>query len=196
MHSITDEIVFDFISDWIVDIGPQTSYDDAKCAPCYEYSVVSDEFGLSLFVLARNPADFVNNYNSTVYEFLLEHGKHCGLMPVMGALTHAVLFLQGSHTTTTSPSRHTRTRPASTLLFLSINAAVPCLCLSSVTALFARTSTQHNSPYIKPSRIDLTTRGAFLSPISAQAWYPSLLPLRQNVRKSNASEMCSKRAVR
>jgi hypothetical protein len=60
--------------DWIVQLGPQTYNGDAKCAPCYEYSVVSDEFGISLFVLARDPADFVNTYNSTVYDLLIQEG--------------------------------------------------------------------------------------------------------------------------
>eukprot|EP00042_Codosiga_hollandica_P029479 m.163442 g.163442 ORF g.163442 m.163442 type:complete len:196 (-) comp53083_c0_seq2:160-747(-) len=59
---------------WIVQLGPQVSYDDATCAPCYAYAVVSDEYGLSLFVLARNPADYVNTYNSTVYAELIEQG--------------------------------------------------------------------------------------------------------------------------
>ncbi len=70
------KIYFVFLKfpDWIVQLGPQVSYDDDVCAPCYAYSVVSDEFGLSLFVLARNPADFVNNYNSTVYPKLIEEG--------------------------------------------------------------------------------------------------------------------------
>jgi hypothetical protein len=62
-------------ADWIVSLGPQTSYDDAKCAPCYEYSIVSDEFGLSLWVLARNPADFFDNYNPEVSQFLITEGK-------------------------------------------------------------------------------------------------------------------------
>ncbi len=68
--------------DWVVDIGPQVYDADALCSPCYEYSVVSDGLGLSLFVLARDPAEFVNTYNETVYAFLVEHGEILGSFPL------------------------------------------------------------------------------------------------------------------
>jgi len=51
---------------WIVDIGPQTFYGDRDCAPCYEYSVVTDSHQLSLFVLARDPVAFKTNYQAKI----------------------------------------------------------------------------------------------------------------------------------
>ena len=47
-------------SDWIFGLGPQTSFDDPLCAPCYEYALISDASNVSLFVLARN----VTTYNA------------------------------------------------------------------------------------------------------------------------------------
>ena len=59
----------------MVDIGPKT-YTGEGCTypPCYEYSVVSDEFEASLFVLARNPADFSARFNTTVLADLKKLG--------------------------------------------------------------------------------------------------------------------------
>jgi hypothetical protein len=58
-----------------VDIGPQT-FTGAECIypPCYEYAVVTDNFEASLFVLARNPAAFMANYNTAVLAKLNEQG--------------------------------------------------------------------------------------------------------------------------
>jgi len=51
---------------WVIDIGPVV---DDK----YQYSVVSDERGFTLFVLARDVETFNDKYNGQVYEFLQDH---------------------------------------------------------------------------------------------------------------------------
>ena len=55
-------------------IGPQTYTNDSYCSPCYEYSVVSDVFGIDLYVLARDPEAFFPKYNATVYTELIQQG--------------------------------------------------------------------------------------------------------------------------
>ena len=60
---------------WIFGLGPQTSSDDPICAPtCYEYALVSDEFSISLFVLARNTTTFVNEYETQILATLQSEG--------------------------------------------------------------------------------------------------------------------------
>jgi apolipoprotein D and lipocalin family protein len=54
---------------WVVAIGPQDG-PDMK----YEWAVVSDEFKVSLFVLARNATKFAEQYNETVYSLLINEG--------------------------------------------------------------------------------------------------------------------------
>ena len=60
--------------DWVFILGPQTYNGDSTCAPCYEYSVVSDPFNLSLFVLARDPQTFYSQYNATVIKQIVKAG--------------------------------------------------------------------------------------------------------------------------
>ncbi len=82
------------IADWVVQIGPQTYMDDALCAPCYQYSVVSNDNGHTLFVLARDPAIFVNEYNLTVYERLIEQGfTHPLNRPIVSVLGNLPLVI-------------------------------------------------------------------------------------------------------
>ena len=60
---------------WIFGLGPQTSSDDAVCAPtCYEWALVSDEVNVGLFVLARNTTTFVNEYESVILATLQSEG--------------------------------------------------------------------------------------------------------------------------
>ena len=60
---------------WIFGLGPQTSSDDAVCAPtCYEWALVSDEVNVSLFVLARNSTTFVNEYESEILATVQSEG--------------------------------------------------------------------------------------------------------------------------
>lgn len=59
---------------WIVDVGPRVQTGDARCDPCYDYAVVTDEAEISLFVLARDVSRFSNKYNATVSRFLEEKG--------------------------------------------------------------------------------------------------------------------------
>lgn len=53
---------------WIYQLGPTNSDNQ------YDYSIVSDEFQFSLFVLARNVSDFNVRYRPSVLEFLKENG--------------------------------------------------------------------------------------------------------------------------
>ena len=86
---------------WIFELGPQTSSDDPICAPtCYEYALISDEFNVGLFVLARNTTTFVNEYESVILATLqsegftkawnkpvaLYQGPECEYAPVPSAL--------------------------------------------------------------------------------------------------------------
>lgn len=52
---------------WIYRLGPVK--DDE-----YQYSIVSDPFKLTLFVLARNVSTFMEKYNGNVTEYLTEQG--------------------------------------------------------------------------------------------------------------------------
>jgi lipocalin len=52
---------------WVYQLGPVK--DDQ-----YEYSVVSDPFKLTLFVLARNVSKFMEKYNRNVTDYLTEQG--------------------------------------------------------------------------------------------------------------------------
>lgn len=52
---------------WIYQLGPV--HQDQ-----YEYSIVSDPFKLTLFVLARNVSKFMTHYNENVTEYLTEQG--------------------------------------------------------------------------------------------------------------------------
>ena len=52
---------------WVLELGP--ILDDQ-----YQYSIVSDNFGLSLFVLTRNVTLFYETYNSSVYETMIDFG--------------------------------------------------------------------------------------------------------------------------
>ncbi|KAJ8598321.1 hypothetical protein CTAYLR_007552 [Chrysophaeum taylorii] len=64
-----DEYVPSFAtgSYWVILLGPVVNNQ-------YQYSVVSDSTGLSLFVLARDVADYAENYASTVDAFLADNG--------------------------------------------------------------------------------------------------------------------------
>eukprot|EP01138_Halocafeteria_seosinensis_P012780 gb/GECG01013056.1/.p1 GENE.gb/GECG01013056.1/~~gb/GECG01013056.1/.p1 ORF type:complete len:219 (+),score=16.23 gb/GECG01013056.1/:1-657(+) len=55
---------------WIVNLGPQ-NYGHENL---YSYAVVSDGFQLSLFVLARDPQEFRQKYESDVLNWLNQHG--------------------------------------------------------------------------------------------------------------------------
>ena len=60
-------------SDWVVLLGPDTYGPDGK----YQYSVVTDDASVTLFVLARNTTEFMRKYNTQVQERLSEFGfKH------------------------------------------------------------------------------------------------------------------------
>jgi len=52
---------------WVLAVGPVI--DDL-----YQYSIVSDNNGLTLFVLARDVSDFFLSYNNTVYNMLIDYG--------------------------------------------------------------------------------------------------------------------------
>jgi hypothetical protein len=68
------QAVFSHQTGWVVQLGPQTFDEDASCAPCYEYAVLTDPFGLNLNVLARDPTTFWSTYNTTVFETLMQEG--------------------------------------------------------------------------------------------------------------------------
>ena len=57
------------IADWVVQLGPPTFNGDY-----YQYSVVTDPYKLTLFVLARNVAEFKQNYDEEVLTKLKEQG--------------------------------------------------------------------------------------------------------------------------
>lgn len=62
---------------WIYKLGPVVNGQ-------YEYSVVSDEIKLSLFVLVRNYTKFVNEYNREVIEWLFANGfDHWYNLPIL-----------------------------------------------------------------------------------------------------------------
>lgn len=52
---------------WIYQLGPAVKDQ-------YEYSIVSDPFKLTLFVLARNVTHFMDKYNRNVTDYLTEQG--------------------------------------------------------------------------------------------------------------------------
>lgn len=54
---------------WIYQLGPAT-YNGSF----YEYSIVSDPFKATLFVLARNVTDFFQTWNESVMEWLSQNG--------------------------------------------------------------------------------------------------------------------------
>ena len=56
------------IADWVVQLGPST------CNGEYQYSVVTDPYKLTLFVLARNVTEFKQNYDKEVLAKLKEQG--------------------------------------------------------------------------------------------------------------------------
>jgi len=58
---------------WVVAVGPRTTM-IRECAPCYDWAIVTDEFKLSLFVLARNVDQYNRLYNATVFDFLNKNG--------------------------------------------------------------------------------------------------------------------------
>eukprot|EP00052_Salpingoeca_macrocollata_P030636 m.320345 g.320345 ORF g.320345 m.320345 type:complete len:204 (+) comp23964_c0_seq1:154-765(+) len=53
---------------WIIELGPQIFTNTSICPqpPCYDYAIVSDGFGISLFVLARDVATFRAKYDEGV----------------------------------------------------------------------------------------------------------------------------------
>jgi lipocalin len=52
---------------WIYELGPVEKEE-------YQYSIVSDPFKLTLFVLARNVSKFMDKYNRNVTDYLTEQG--------------------------------------------------------------------------------------------------------------------------
>ena len=52
---------------WVLELGPVINNE-------YQYSIVSDNLGLSLFVLSRNVTDFFINYDKNVVESIYEFG--------------------------------------------------------------------------------------------------------------------------
>jgi lipocalin len=52
---------------WVIEIGPIINDE-------YQYSIISDNNKISLFVLARNVTDFYNKYNNNVEEILANYG--------------------------------------------------------------------------------------------------------------------------
>lgn len=52
---------------WVLELGPVINNQ-------YQYSIVSDNIGLSLFVLARNVDEFFKEYDNQVLESLKEYG--------------------------------------------------------------------------------------------------------------------------
>ena len=75
-------------SDWVVAVGPRT-FADPECAPCYDWAVVSDGFQVSLYVLARDPAQYYKEYNATVFEYLEKEGFNTIInRPIVSAAQH------------------------------------------------------------------------------------------------------------
>ena len=62
-------------SDWIMELGPQREYDvDGETVLQYSYSLVTDSRGLSLFVLARDVAEFEADFEDQVLATLHDIG--------------------------------------------------------------------------------------------------------------------------
>jgi len=57
------------ITDWVIQLGPPTYK-----GYFYQYAVVTDNFNLSLFVLARNTTEFKQNYEAEVLTKLDSQG--------------------------------------------------------------------------------------------------------------------------
>ena len=60
-----------FTTDWVVQLGPPTFEGDQ-----YQYSVVTDRFKISLFVLARDVEEFKQYYDAEVLTKLKEQGLY------------------------------------------------------------------------------------------------------------------------
>lgn len=57
-------------TDWVTKLGPETFGPDNK----YQYAVVTDNLKATLFVLARDPVLFQQNYQAEVMAFLTQNG--------------------------------------------------------------------------------------------------------------------------
>ena len=66
---VTFTVNFHFITDWVVQLGPPTFR-----GYFYQYSVVTGPKEYSLFVLARDVAEFKQNYEEEVLTKLKEQG--------------------------------------------------------------------------------------------------------------------------
>ncbi|OWF54090.1 apolipoprotein D-like [Mizuhopecten yessoensis] len=55
---------------WVIKLGPATFGNDTQ----YQYSVVTDNLKVTLFVLARDPETFKRDYNDEVVQFLKQQG--------------------------------------------------------------------------------------------------------------------------
>ena len=61
---------FFLLTDWVVKLGP-ASFSDQHL---YQYSVITDGFQVTLFVLARDVNTFKSRYDEEVKEWLKENG--------------------------------------------------------------------------------------------------------------------------
>ncbi len=60
---------------WVLHLGPQFYLIDDKCAPCYEWAIISDQYSQSLFVIARNVDIFFEQYYGAVNDIIVKDGK-------------------------------------------------------------------------------------------------------------------------
>ena len=56
-------------------LGPQFYLIDDKCAPCYEWAIISDQYSQSLFVIARNVDIFYEEYYEAVNAIIVKDGE-------------------------------------------------------------------------------------------------------------------------
>jgi lipocalin len=75
---------------WVFQLGPENYGPDGQ----YAYSIVSDPFKATLFVLARNVTDFYALYEKDVDAFLAENGwNQVGLALSDGVLMPEMQFM-------------------------------------------------------------------------------------------------------
>ncbi|XP_033630533.1 apolipoprotein D-like [Asterias rubens] len=58
---------------WVVQLGPKETTPQ-NATPQYQYSVVTDSFRTTLFVLARNPKDFRSRFEADILQWLKSNG--------------------------------------------------------------------------------------------------------------------------
>ncbi|XP_070581594.1 uncharacterized protein [Ptychodera flava] len=57
---------------WIVKLGPKVTYSDG--VEVYDYAIITDNVSASLFVLARDPATYMQKYDKEILRWLATHG--------------------------------------------------------------------------------------------------------------------------